>query len=76
MAAVRAAMCGAAPRLARVVLAAWVRSSNEFTAVDEEADHLGEALRLPPQHEHLRDELERTLRPVVNPRVAQREATA
>lgn len=33
-------------------------------AVDEDAAHLGEALRLPPQHEHLRSELERTLRPV------------
>jgi glyoxalase family protein len=38
-------------------------------AVDEEPDHLGEALRLPKQHEHLRAELEATLRPVENPRV-------
>ena len=38
-------------------------------AVDEDAEHLGEALRLPRQHEHLRDELEATLRPVENPRV-------
>ena len=38
-------------------------------AVDEDAEHLGEALRLPKQHEHLRDELEATLRPVNNPRV-------
>ena len=38
-------------------------------AVDEDAEHLGEALRLPAQHEHLRDELEATLRPVHNPRV-------
>ncbi len=37
-------------------------------AVDEDAAHLGEALRLPPQHEHLRDHLEHALRPVVNPR--------
>jgi glyoxalase family protein len=37
-------------------------------AVDEDPAHLGEALRLPRQHEHLRDQLERTLRPVVNPR--------
>jgi len=43
-------------------------------AVDEEPEHLGEALRLPPQHEHLRAELEATLVPVVNPRVAQRAA--
>jgi glyoxalase family protein len=37
-------------------------------AVDEDADHLGEQLRLPRQHEHLRAELERTLNPLVNPR--------
>jgi glyoxalase family protein len=45
-------------------------------AVDEDAEHLGEALRLPQQHEHLRAQLERTLRPVVNPRAARREAEA
>ena len=33
-------------------------------AVDEDPEHLGEALRLPPQHEHLRAELERTLAPI------------
>jgi hypothetical protein len=38
-------------------------------AVDEDPEHLGEELRLPPQHEHLRDRLERSLRPRVNPRV-------
>ena len=38
-------------------------------AVDEDPEHLGEALRLPAQHEHLRDELVATLRPVHNPRV-------
>ena len=37
-------------------------------AVDEPADRLGEELRLPEQHEHLRDHLERTLTPIVNPR--------
>jgi glyoxalase family protein len=37
-------------------------------AVDEDPEHLGEALRLPKQHEHLRDQLERTLTPLVNPR--------
>jgi glyoxalase family protein len=36
---------------------------------DEPVEHLGEALKLPPQHEHLRDRLERTLTPIVNPRV-------
>jgi len=37
-------------------------------AVDEDPDHLGEQLRLPPQHEHLRAQLERTLTPLRNPR--------
>ena len=37
-------------------------------AVDEDPEHLGEGLRLPKQHEHLRAQLERTLTPVVNPR--------
>jgi glyoxalase family protein len=45
-------------------------------AVDEDPEHLGEALRLPKQHEHLREHLERTLIPVDNPRTAQREAQA
>ena len=39
-------------------------------AVDEDPAHLGEALRLPAMHEHLRDQLERILTPVANPRVA------
>jgi len=38
-------------------------------AIDEDPDHLGEALRLPPQHEHLRERLERSLTPLSNPRV-------
>jgi glyoxalase family protein len=37
-------------------------------AVDEDPDHLGEELRLPKQHEHLRPQLEATLTPVENPR--------
>ncbi|MEH3052470.1 MAG: VOC family protein [Patulibacter minatonensis] len=37
-------------------------------AVDEDAAHLGEGLRLPTQHEHLRPQLERVLTPLVNPR--------
>jgi len=37
-------------------------------AVDEPADELGQTLVLPPQHEHLRERLERTLTPVTNPR--------
>jgi glyoxalase family protein len=39
-------------------------------AKDEDAAHLGESLRLPAQHEHLRAQLERTLTPLRNPRVA------
>ena len=45
------------------------RRSRPGFAVDEDPDHLGEALRLPKQHEHLRAQLEQTLRPVNNPRV-------
>ena len=41
-------------------------------AVDEPAEHLGESLVLPPQHEHLRAQLERTLTPVSNPREEER----
>jgi glyoxalase family protein len=41
-------------------------------AVDEDPERLGEELRLPKQHEHLRARLERTLQPVVNPRTARR----
>ena len=37
--------------------------------LDEPAEHLGEALKLPPQHEHLRDRLEQVLTPIANPRV-------
>ncbi|RKQ87123.1 glyoxalase family protein [Solirubrobacter pauli] len=37
-------------------------------AVDEDPDHLGEALRLPKQHERLRPALEQHLTPLVNPR--------
>lgn len=36
--------------------------------VDEPLEHLGEKLSLPPDFEHLRDEVEPRLRPVVNPR--------
>jgi glyoxalase family protein len=41
-------------------------------AVDEDPEHLGEALRLPKQFESLRPQLERLLTPVNNPRAAQR----
>ena len=41
-------------------------------AVDEDPEHLGEELRLPKQHERLRDTLERQLTPLTNPRSAAR----
>jgi glyoxalase family protein len=41
-------------------------------AVDEDPEHLGEDLRLPRQHEHLRPQLERLLTPLTNPRTARR----
>jgi glyoxalase family protein len=37
-------------------------------ALDEDPAHLGEELRLPPQHEHLRERLEHSLTPLRNPR--------
>jgi glyoxalase family protein len=37
-------------------------------AVDEDPEHLGEELRLPPQYEHVRERLEQTLTPLTNPR--------
>jgi glyoxalase family protein len=42
-------------------------------AVDEDPDRLGEELRLPQQHEHLRERLESNLTPVTSPRAAGRE---
>jgi glyoxalase family protein len=42
-------------------------------AVDEDPAHLGEELRLPTQHEHLRPRLERVLTPLTNPRAAARQ---
>jgi glyoxalase family protein len=42
-------------------------------AVDEDPQHLGEQLRLPKMHGHLRPQLERSLTPLVNPRVARRQ---
>jgi glyoxalase family protein len=42
-------------------------------AVDEDPEHLGEELRLPRQHEHLRPQLERHLTPLINPRAAARQ---
>ncbi|HEX5925184.1 MAG TPA: VOC family protein [Baekduia sp.] len=42
-------------------------------AVDEDSEHLGEGLRLPTQHEHLRAQLERYLTPLSNPRAKARQ---
>jgi glyoxalase family protein len=39
-------------------------------AADEDPEHLGEALVLPPAFEHLREQIERTVTPIVNPRQA------
>ena len=44
-------------------------------AVDEDPEHLGESLRLPTQHEHLRGRLEQLLTPLTNPRRAPRATT-
>jgi glyoxalase family protein len=45
-------------------------------AVDEDRDRLGEELRLPKLHEHLRERLEQSLAPVVNPRSRRRATVA
>ncbi|MBA2629632.1 MAG: VOC family protein [Thermoleophilaceae bacterium] len=37
-------------------------------ATDEDAEHLGERLSLPPDYEHVREHVERTLTPIRNPR--------
>jgi glyoxalase family protein len=39
-------------------------------ATDEDAEHLGEQLVLPPAFEHLREQIEAVLTPIVNPRAA------
>jgi glyoxalase family protein len=41
-------------------------------AIDEEQDRLGEQLRVPQMYAHRVDQLERTLKPVVNPRTRKR----
>ena len=46
-----------------------VRRACQGRPVDEDAEHLGETLKLPKQHEHLRSYLESNLTPVSNPRV-------
>jgi len=42
-------------------------------AVDEAPEHLGEELRVPRMHAHLREHLERTLTPIANPRTTRGE---
>jgi glyoxalase family protein len=44
-------------------------------AVDEDPEHLGESLCLPPQYERLREQLEHALTPIANPRAGSREQT-
>jgi glyoxalase family protein len=51
-----------------------IATSSPGFAVDEDPEHLGEELRLPRQHEHLRPLLERRLTPLVNPRVTARQS--
>jgi glyoxalase family protein len=41
-------------------------------ATDEDPDPLGERLSLPPDYEHLRDQVEQRLTPLVNPREGSR----
>jgi glyoxalase family protein len=43
---------------------------------DEPLEHLGERISLPPNFEHLREQVERTLTPLVNPRAAARASTS
>jgi glyoxalase family protein len=45
-------------------------------AIDEDPAHLGQQLRLPPQHEHLRAHLEHSLTPLRNPRAGVLEGPA
>ena len=39
-------------------------------SIDEDAEHLGETLILPPAYEHLRDRIEPELTPLPDPRAA------
>jgi glyoxalase family protein len=50
-----------------------IATSSPGFAVDEDSEHLGEELRLPKQHEHLRPQLERYLTPLSNPRANARQ---
>jgi len=50
-----------------------IATSSPGFAIDEDPEHLGEGLRLPRQHEHLRAHLEHHLTPLTNPRAAARQ---
>jgi glyoxalase family protein len=50
-----------------------IATSSPGFAIDEDPEHLGEGLRLPRQHEHLRAHLEHSLTPLTNPRAAARQ---
>lgn len=43
-------------------------------AIDEDPERLGEALRVPAMHAHLRERIAQALVPIVNPRVTARDA--
>jgi glyoxalase family protein len=45
-------------------------------AVDEDPERLGEELRVPRMHAHLRPQLEQSLTPILNPRIAWRPVAA
>jgi len=53
-----------------------IATSSPGFAIDEDPEHLGEELRLPKQHEHLRPQLEQLLTPLTNPRAARRAAAS
>lgn len=50
-----------------------IATSSPGFAIDEDPEHLGEGLRLPRQHEHLRAHLEHHLTPLTNARAAARQ---
>jgi glyoxalase family protein len=50
-----------------------IATSSPGFDVDEDSEHLGEQLRLPEQHEHLRPQLERHLTPLSNQRAITRQ---
>ena len=59
---------GLLPRAQRRALRA--RDDGPRVRSDEDPDHLGERLSLPPNFEHLRDQVEKLLTPLPNPRAS------